>query len=118
VKFGDIKNVLRGQTLAEEAEEIKDVALRYVREETVDPVKALGRYTAFGCAGSFLVGLGGLLLAVGLLRLLQELFHGTTSWIPYLIVTTGGVFVIGLTLLKIGSGPSRRRIPVKKTKKS
>ncbi len=110
MKFGDIKNVLRGQTLAEEAEEIKDVALRYVREETVDPIKALGRYTAFGCTGSFLVGLGGLLVAVGLLRLLQELFHGTTSWIPYLIVTIGGAAIVGLTVRKIASGPSRRRI--------
>jgi hypothetical protein len=115
VKFGDIKNVFRGQTLAEEAEEIKDVALRYVREETVDPVKALGRYTAFGCAGSFLVGLGGLLVAVGLLRLLQDLFHGTTSWIPYLLVTLGGIAVVGLTLLKISSGPSKRRIPSRKS---
>ena len=118
MKFGDIKNVLRGQTLAEEAEGIKDVAVRYLREESVDPVKALGRYTAFGCAGSFLVGLGGLLVAVGLLRLLQELFHGTTSWIPYLLITTVGIVIVGLTLLKIGSGPSRRRIPDKKTKKS
>lgn len=115
MKFGDIKNVLRGQTLAEEAEEIKDVALRYVREETVDPVKALGRYTAFGCAGSFLVGLGGLLVAVGLLRLLQDLFHGTTSWIPYLLVTLGGIAVVGLTLLKISGGPSKRRIPSRKS---
>ena len=116
MKFGDIKNVLRGQTLAEEAEEIKDVAVRYVREETVDPVKALGRYTAYGCAGSLLVGIGGLLVAVGLLRLLQELFHGTTSWIPYVLVTLGGIAIIGLTLIKIGSGPSRRRLPLQKKK--
>ena len=116
MKFGDIKNVLRGQTLAEEAEDIKDVAVRYVREETVDPVKALGRYTAYGCAGSFLVGLGGLLIAVGLLRLLQSLMHGTTSWLPYVLITIGGIAVIGLTLLKIGSGPGRRRLPSKKKK--
>jgi len=106
--------MLRGQTLAEEAEEIKNVALRYVREETVDPVKALGRYTAYGCAGSLLVGIGGLLVAVGLLRLLQELFHGTTSWIPYVLVTLGGIVIVGLTLIKIGSGPSRRRLPSQK----
>ena len=116
MKFGDIKNVLRGQTLAEEAEGIKDVALRYVREETVDPVKALGRYTAFGCAGSFLVGLGGLLVAVGLLRLLQNLFHGTTSWIPYFAVTAIGLAVLALTVRAIQGGPSRRRTPRAKQK--
>lgn len=116
MKFGDIKNVLRGQTLAEEAEEIKDVALRYVSEETIDPLKALGRYTAYGCAGSLLVGIGGLLVAVGLLRLLQELFHGTTSWIPYLLVTLSGSAIVGLTVLKIASGPSRRRLPFPKRK--
>ena len=112
--LSDIKNVLRGQTLAEEAEDIKDVAVRYLKEETVDPVKALGRYTAWGCAGSFLIGLGGLLLLVGTLRLFQHIFHGTTSWIPYLLVFLLGAVAFGLTVAKIASGPSKRRIPVKK----
>ncbi len=117
MKFGDIKNVFRGQTLAEEAEMIRDVAQRYVREETLDPVKALGRYTAFGCLGSFLVVTGGLLILVGLLRLLQNQFHGTTSWIPYLLVTIGGAAALALTALKIQSGPSRRRLAARKDKK-
>jgi hypothetical protein len=117
VNFGDIKNILRGQTLAEEAEEIKEVALRYVREETIDPVKALGRYTAFGCLGSFLVGVGGLLISVGILRLLQHHFHGTASWIPYLLVTIGGIAVLTITGLKIQGGPSRRRILARTAKR-
>ena len=118
MKFGDIKNILRGQTLADEAEEIKDVALRYVREETIDPVKALGRYTAVGCLGSFLVGVGGLLITVGLLRLLQHQFHGTVSWIPYLLVIISGIAVLTLTGLKIQSGASRRRVIARKGEKA
>ncbi len=117
MKISDLKNVLRGQTLAQEAEEIKDVALRYLKEETIDPVKALGRYSAWGCAGSFLIGLGGLLLLVGTLRLLQHVFHGTTSWIPYLLVFLLGSIAFGLTIAKIAGGPSKRRIPVSKDRK-
>lgn len=117
MKLNDIKNVLRGQTLAEEAEDIKDLAVRYIKEETVDPVKALGRYTAWGCAGSFLIGLGGLLMLVGTLRLLQHIFHGTTSWAPYLIVFLVGTAALALTVAKITSGPSKRRIPVRKESK-
>ena len=117
MKISDLKGLMRGQTIADEAEELKNVALRYVKEETVDPVKALGRYTAFGCAGSFFVGLGGLLMLVGVLRMLAHGFHGTVSWIPYLIMSVLGVVVIGFTIKKIASGPSKRRIAKKKAVK-
>ena len=41
---------------------------RYVRQETVEPLRSLGRYLLFGTAGSVLVGVGTVLLAVGALR--------------------------------------------------
>jgi len=59
---------------------------RYVRQETVEPLRSLGRYLLFGTAGSVLVGVGTVLLALGALRGLQAwgALDGRWSWVPYL----------------------------------
>ena len=59
---------------------------RYVRQETVEPLRSLGRYLLFGTAGSLLVGVGTVLLALGALRGLQAwgALNGRWSWVPYL----------------------------------
>ncbi len=70
--------------------ELRDLIVTYFKQETVVPVKRLGRYLAWGVVGSLLMGVGVLLLALGLLRLLQNktgtTFAGDWSWAPYLIV--------------------------------
>jgi hypothetical protein len=86
----------------------------YLLQETVDPIRTLGRYVVAGTLGSFFVGMGALMLLVGLLRLLQgetSAFSGNLSWIPYLIVAFVAVCVIALTVLRIVTGPARRRRP-------
>ena len=68
-------------------DDLVDLFRRYVRQETVEPLRSLGRYILFGAAGSVLVGVGMVLLAVGALRGLQvwgEL-DGRWSWVPYLV---------------------------------
>jgi hypothetical protein len=87
----------------------------YLIQETVDPLRILGRYVVFGTLGSFFVGAGALMLLISLLRLLQGetyAFHGNLSWIPYLIVVIVAACVIVLTVLRIVTGPARRRRPV------
>jgi hypothetical protein len=70
--------------------ELRDLIVAYVRQETVTPIKDLGRYILFGVAGAFLLGFGVVLLGVGVLRLLQTetgtTFRGDWSWAPYGIV--------------------------------
>ncbi|MBM3672947.1 MAG: hypothetical protein FJW86_12320 [Actinobacteria bacterium] len=81
--------------------ELRDLVVSYVKQETVAPLKQLGRYVGFGIAGAFLLGLGSLLLGVGGLRALQtetgDTFKGDWSWAPYgiMFVTlmTSGVLV-------------------------
>lgn len=76
----------------------------YAKQETVDPLKDLGRYLAFGVAGSLAIGLGVLLLGVGVLRGLQtrtDLFAGAWSWVPYVVVLVVLAVVIGLSALRI-----------------
>lgn len=70
--------------------ELKELVVGYLKQETVVPIKQLGRYVAFGIAGAFLLGLGVLLIGVGGLRALQtetgDTFIGDWSWAPYGIV--------------------------------
>ena len=81
--------------------ELKDLVIAYLRQETVVPLTQLGRYLAFGIAGSILMGVGVLLVSLGLLRLLQEqtgdTFTGDWSWVPYLIVFAA--LVIGAAIV-------------------
>jgi hypothetical protein len=70
--------------------ELRDLVVTYVKQETVVPLRQLGRYAGFGIVGALLLGLGVILLGVGGLRALQtetgETFTGDWSWAPYLIV--------------------------------
>ena len=113
MKISDLRALLDGQAVAREIEDIRDTAVKYVVEETVDPVKALGRYTWFGCLGSLFIGLGGILLLVGMLRGLAHVFHGTVSFIPYLLAAGLSVGGIVVTVKIISGGPARRRLTKK-----
>jgi len=70
--------------------ELRDLVAAYVRQETVVPLKSLGRYILMGLAGALLLGFGVVLLGVGALRVLQaetgSTFRGDWSWAPYGIV--------------------------------
>ena len=80
--------------------ELKDLIVAYLKQETVVPLKQLGRYLAFGIAGSLLMGVGVILMSLGLLRLLQtqtgDTFADDWSWVPYLIVFAGLVIAAAI----------------------
>ncbi len=69
--------------------ELKDLVVTYVKEQTLVPLKSLGRYIGFGIAGSLLLGVGVVFLGMSCLRALQTqtdgTFDGNWSWVPYLI---------------------------------
>jgi hypothetical protein len=94
-----------------------NLLVAYVKQETLDPLKSLGRFLLFGVSGSIAIAIGtGLLLLAGLRALQTETgtFHGNLSWVPYLIVAAAALAVIGLSAWRIVSGPAARRIPAKK----
>lgn len=95
------ENRAKDKSLPTLLSELWELIRTYAIEQTVEPLKGLGRYVAFGIGGSFLVGAGGILLAVALLRALQSqttVFEGSWSWAPYLITVVACAVVIALAL--------------------
>lgn len=107
------RKLLRGNSVQRDLDEIKALALRYIKEETIQPIKEMGRFVLWGAVGSLLVGFGYLFLLFGALRFLQDQFKvldGTLSWIPYLVVVVLAALVIALTVWRIVSGTAKRRL--------
>ncbi len=84
--------------------DLPEMLKRYVRQETLDPLRTLGRFVGFGLAGAVLLAAGCLLLAVGGLRLLQEWdgLDGNWSWVPYLAAAALLAVVAALAATRIG----------------
>lgn len=98
------------KSFPEIGKELWEMSVAYAKQETVDPLKGLGKYLAFGLGGSFLIGLGLIMLVLAGLRALQtetgSTFTGNLSWIPYLILLLIGVLVlavVGKAITKKGS---------------
>ncbi len=85
------------------------LVLGYLKQETLEPVKGLGRYVAFGLAGSIVAVIGLVLLVVAGLRAIQEntgsTFHGSLSWVPYAICAVGALIILALAALRIVRKP-------------
>ena len=82
--------------------ELWRLVLAYFRQETVEPVRNLGRFVLFGLAGSLVLGLGlGLLLLAGLRVLQTETgshLHGHLSWVPYVIAMVASLVLAGAAM--------------------
>ena len=91
------------------------LVIDYVKQETLTPLKGLGRFVLWGIVGSLALCVGLVLLLVGLLRLLQtetgSTFNGHLSWLPYLIVIGAAGACIGFAIWRIAKGPAARRLP-------
>ena len=94
------------KSLGETISDIVELVKAYAKQETVDPLKRLGRYLGFGLAGSLFITTGIVLLLLSALRALQtqtgSTFTGSWSWAPYAItlVVTLLVAVLFLSFIK------------------
>jgi hypothetical protein len=95
------------KTPADHVTELRDMVVGYAKQETVDPIRALGRYVGMGSVGSLFVGTGCALLLLGLLRGLQTIHFfnepgephgGTWSFLPYVITLAVAAAMVGLSL--------------------
>jgi hypothetical protein len=93
------------------ATELWEMATTYAKQETIDPLKGLGRFLGYGVGGAIALGVGVVLLLLSGLRALQtetgSTFTGNLSWAPYLIAVALGLVLIGLAVLRV----SKRKGP-------
>ncbi len=84
------------QGLGTHFNELLALVIAYAKQETVNPIKNLGRYIAWGVAGAILFATGGAMLTLTAVRVVQSEtgrhLHGNLTWVPYL----GGVIVAGM----------------------
>ncbi len=87
----------------------------YLKQETVDPLRGLGRFLYMGIAGAFFLAFGILLILLGILRLLQTetgtALTGNWSWVPYAVVVVLGLGIIAIAVWRITAGPAQERMP-------
>ena len=88
----------RGET----SDDLAALLRAYVHQETVEPLRGLGRYLFFGVIGSLLLGFGAVLVAIGGAKGLQVWggLEGWWSWVPYLaaalFLSATGAIAVGL----------------------
>ena len=101
----------RNPPLPQLVTELWELIVAYFKQETVVPLKQLGRWIAFGILGALLLGAGVLLLAMAGLRAMQDetgsTFTGNLSWIPYMIMFVA--LVVGAAITWKARGVRRRR---------
>jgi hypothetical protein len=93
------------KSIPQVATELWELSTAYAKQETIDPLRGLGRFLGYGVGGAILFGLGTVLLGIAGLRALQtetdSTFTGNLSWIPYLIVIAGALALSGLVVWRI-----------------
>jgi ABC-type transport system involved in multi-copper enzyme maturation permease subunit len=77
------------KSTADVIQDIWQLTKDYARQETVDPLKALGKFVGLGLAGAVVLGLGLMFLSLAILRALQTQtdgqLDGYLSVVPYIV---------------------------------
>ena len=103
----------RDKSLPTLASELWEMVVAYLKQETLDPLKGLGKFVGFGFAGAAVLSIGLVFLTVGLLRVLQfetgVHLTGNWSWVPYLITVVVVAAVAGISVSRIGAASRKRK---------
>lgn len=88
------------------ASELWALTKDYARQETVEPLKGVGRYLAYGLAGVVVGSIGVIMLLLAMLRALQTetgtTFTGSWSWAPYVLVLLAASALGAVAASRIG----------------
>src|SRR3954447_8430015 len=99
------------KSIAQIASELWQLFLSYAKQETVEPLKGLGRQIGYGVGAMFLFPLGILLLTLSWLRGLEthteEHLTGNWSWVPYAAALVLMIILIVFAVSRIKKGARR-----------
>lgn len=95
--------------LPELIREFTDMSKEYLRQETVEPAKQLGRYTGFAVGAAVCFGIGALFLSIAGARLIIDALPEGPNWsaLGYLIAVVVMALMSGL-LVKLGAEDRKR----------
>jgi ABC-type multidrug transport system permease subunit len=103
---------MAGGSLGGEFEELRTLLTSYAKQETIEPLKGLGKYLKFGLPGAILMGTGLFLVCLSVLRALQtqtgDHLTGSLSWVPYFVTVI--VLVVAIVVLVRLPGKKKRSI--------
>jgi multisubunit Na+/H+ antiporter MnhB subunit len=93
-----------------DARELVDLVIAYAKQETLEPLKSLGKNALKGIGGALLLGLGGVFCSVAALRAMQsetDWFEDhNATYVPYGITI---VLLLVLALIGwVGLGPGKK----------
>ncbi|MDQ1375283.1 MAG: hypothetical protein QOJ09_2621 [Actinomycetota bacterium] len=99
------------KSMTSTAGEVWELVVAYFKQETIEPLKGIGRFLMWGVAGSFALGIGFVLVLLAALRALQtetgDAFDGNWSVVPYVIVLAVAAVIAGLSARRIGAEKRR-----------
>ena len=92
--------------------EFVDMSKEYLRQETVEPAKRLGRFAGFTIGAAFLFAIGGVLLAIAGMRGIIYLLPEGPNWsaLGYILGALAIGVVIGVMVGIAGSGSDSKEV--------
>ncbi len=101
---------------ADHVSELKELVVGYARQETVDPLKTLGRYLGFGVSGALAIGLGVVMFLMALLRAMQAwgpMDGDTGAWslVPYAVTIVVAILIVVMAGIRITKEPQKGSRP-------
>jgi uncharacterized membrane protein YidH (DUF202 family) len=101
----------KAQNPAGDAKELVDLVIAYAKQETLEPLKGLGKKAALGIGGAVLLGVGGIFCSVAALRAMQtetDFFERhNLSYLPYILTVL--ILVVLSVVGWVGLGPGKKR---------
>lgn len=89
--------------------EFTNMSKEYLRQETIDPAKQLGRYAGFAVGAAVCFAIGAVLLSIAGVRLIIDALPEGSNWsaLGYLI-TTVVLMLLSALLVKLGADDRKR----------
>lgn len=91
-------------------QELWELIRAYAKQETIDPLRNLGRFLGWGLLGSASISLGVFLIGLGLLRLMQRSqWLQEHSYVSYVLIILYLIVVAGLLMARISAAQRRAK---------